>query len=840
MRFGAAIALLAGLAGAPLAAAQSPVGAVSLDATHDGTFHVGVEDSLEVVVDRLAPEIEIISPANEAVVGSNHVTVTGVVNDYVDPALQVPGASPVFGEILYEALDANGFTIETGSVPVVGGRFTIPGVTLGFGAHIIAVSAIDAAGNRRDHEMVVHVDPNPEVTLVGAVDGQAFLTSQVTLGLDFAAATTLVSVNDVADGRTLGPGLVPGALTVPLELGPNPVRLLLEAGGGVYSLDFTLFRVDSLDPLRITTPADGAFLNSASQLVRGTVARGTPFVTVNGVPAVIAADQVSFSATVSIREGANAIQAIAHPFGQTDQIEVHGDFVPPRLLALLPDDGGVTSEAALEFSGFADEPVRIELLGPGGSASGTTRAPTGPFAALHGFVLGAIDLIDGPNSIEVLAIDRAGNETARSIEVRRLPLALQLVAPDADSTVPGLRTDLVLEASETVTLDAVHVTGRWLSMFAGQTLAPGSTTLPGVLLVPGVNEVRIVFHREGSGGEVLSFSLVSAAQDVATLVGTVTDARTGDALGGALVSLDVNGTSLVAVAAADGTYRLDVEPGMVTARATQPGFATETILTSSLASGETRTADASLDPLFGPPPSPDSVILVGSIRSRLTGALEGDVRIEVLGTEMVTRSDLDGSFVLSGVGVGTQTLHLVKPGFRDEFFTLELAQPPDLLPIFRSFQFPLAFGESGRLAISSDAAGFVRDDLTGVGLAGSTVTAGSFTAVTDANGAFSLTGLPFGSVEITASGPGHQGQTLDALVVANADDTVEFRLAALTQGSVVGSVTDAAGGAPIGGATVRVAGSTLLAAGTAGATAATSSRLCSVGYTTSRSSIPST
>ena len=84
MRLGAAIALLAGLAGAPLAAAQPPVGAVSLDATHDGTFHTGVEDSLEVVFDRLAPEIEITSPADGAVVGSNQVTVTGVVNDYVD------------------------------------------------------------------------------------------------------------------------------------------------------------------------------------------------------------------------------------------------------------------------------------------------------------------------------------------------------------------------------------------------------------------------------------------------------------------------------------------------------------------------------------------------------------------------------------------------------------------------------------------------------------------------------------------------------------------------------------------------------------------------------------
>src|SRR5690606_27235857 len=65
-------------------------------------------------------------------------------------------------------------------------------------------------------------------------------------------------------------------------------------------------------------------------------------------------------------------------------------------------------------------------------------------------------------------------------------------------------------------------------------------------------------------------------------------------------------------------------------------------------------------------------------------------------------------------------------------------------------------------------------------------------------------------VRVTATAPDHEPQGFDALVVANGDDPLEFRLAPTRLGEVAGIVTDAATGAPIAYVEVGVEGSTFL------------------------------
>ena len=173
-------------------------------------------------------------------------------------------------------------------------------------------------------------------------------------------------------------GFAGGALTLPLALGPNVFTLGLEVGGTVFQLSFTLFRVDALGEVRITSPGEGSLLNTPTVTVRGTAPRGTPLVEVNGIPAAIGADGVSFEAAdVPIREGSNPLRAIAYPLGREALVTVTGDFTPPRFLAFVPEDGTATTAPEVTLAGFLSEGGSLELEGPGGEVAGSlTRLST--------------------------------------------------------------------------------------------------------------------------------------------------------------------------------------------------------------------------------------------------------------------------------------------------------------------------------------------------------------------------------------------------------------------------------------------------------------------------------
>jgi hypothetical protein len=76
--------------------------------------------------------------------------------------------------------------------------------------------------------------------------------------------------------------------------------------------------------------------------------------------------------------------------------------------------------------------------------------------------------------------------------------------------------------------------------------------------------------------------------------------------------------------------------------------------------------------------------------------------------------------------------------------------------------------------------------------------------------------VPPSGYPVRAEIPGHDPQTLEAFVVANATDALDYALAPRTWGVVSGTITDASTGQPIRLAEVRVEGSALLAAASEG------------------------
>jgi hypothetical protein len=645
------LGLCAALALAPLGARAQSGGPVTLGVSA-GTSG----DALPVLVDRQNPIVVITSPGDGSTLAGSAVTATGTVSDraYGD---ETSPPSPVYGEVSWRLRGVFGEDLGGGSVPVVEGRFTIPDLPLGAGENSLSVTAVDAGGWVGESGVSLISDPDaPAVALVSPRDGEAVLASSVSVALNFSEATTLVAVNGTPDGRVLGPGLVTDALTVPLALGPNVVTLELEGPSGVFQHAFTLFRVESLDPPRITSIQDGGFTNQPTLAVTGTVPLGTPYVEVNGIRATL--DGAAFAATVPLQQGENTITVVAYPQAAPTQIHVTCDSRPPGIRNLFPDDGTLTLEGEVLIGAVLDEAARVEVSGPVDEVVTDTRAQVlgslpfgGNLLIIHLAELDPLELADGPNDLVFTATDRAGNQTVVDFLVTKSGAALVLSSPADGSSVPALRVAPVVEVLAPVTIDALYSGALRVPGFEGGTLSTGLVSLPPIPLVPGANEIRIVYRRAGGPPEATRFAFQSAATDAMTVTGTVRDAATGAAVGGALVSIQVNGLTVVAVTGTDGSYAVKTEAGNATVVAMAESYSTESTAGSGVA-GDTVLADLDLDDTGIPglvnelaivvPPAGtvtdfEQLTVVGTVLNPLSSVTVNGIAAEVVGHRFTAR-----------------------------------------------------------------------------------------------------------------------------------------------------------------------------------------------------------
>ena len=656
--------------------ARAVTGAVILQAQQGDA-----SDSLEVVIDQQGAEIAITSPLEGSVVAGNAVTLTGTVQDRLSEFSFGQDGSPLFGALLYRVRDASGVTLLEGRTPLVDGRFSAPDVLLGSGEHGIELQVLDAAGQFGFAETTVTSDPDaPPVTLVDPQDGEALLVEAAELDLNFAAPTTLVSVNGVADGREFSAGLHPGAISVPLALGANPVTLALESEGRSFELSFTLFRVDAQAELRIREPVDGARLGTETVTVRGTAPLGTPLVEVNGVVAAMAGDGVSFTAAVPLDEGENTLRAIALPLGQRDLVEVTADFTPPGIFAVVPGDGSATADSTVDLVAFFDEGGSMRVEGPGGARSTPTRLDVDRSAPefgleVHRAQLESFPLELGENVLVLRAIDAAGNVTTESLTLTRRAAALALASPAAGTVLEGVRADVVLEAVEPVTIEAWHAAGRRLASFEEAELPVGPSAFVGLPLVPGENPMRIVYRRTGGPPEVLAFSFSSSADaasaGLATVQGTVTDGRTGTPLSGAIVTLRVGDDAIQVATDSDGRYTAMLPVGALEIEVSAEGFLVQAS-SATLEADTILVADAALTPWAagspadpGTPAEGEATTLAGVATDARSGEPLGGVLVQVATADgtFSAISAADGSFSVQGIPSGDLEVSASRVGY---------------------------------------------------------------------------------------------------------------------------------------------------------------------------------
>jgi hypothetical protein len=264
--------------------------------------------------------------------------------------------------------------------------------------------------------------------------------------------------------------------------------------------------------------------------------------------------------------------------------------------------------------------------------------------------------------------------------------------------------------------------------------------------------------------------------------GVVTDAATGEPIFGATVS--VVGQSISATTGFDGSYILNNVPaGPQIVNASASGFTTSQSQVT-VTSNQAVTRDFALSPFVG---AIRGVVLNASNSQPIAGAT-----VSVKGTNIAATTGGDGSYTLSDVPVGSQTVDVSAPNFNStqEIVTV-VADQTNIRDYFLT-------PKVGAVR------GIVRSAASNQPIPGATVSIGNASTTTDGTGAYTLNNILVGAQTVSASAPNFNPASVSVNVLAG--QTVNQDIALAPQlGVIAGTVKDNYL-QPIAGATVTAAG----------------------------------
>ena len=203
------------------------------------------------------------------------------------------------------------------------------------------------------------------------------------------------------------------------------------------------------------------------------------------------------------------------------------------------------------------------------------------------------------------------------------------------------------------------------SWWNAATIVNTAGTIPGIsgsldsLVLTGLTSGTRYYAIVRTADEVPNWSRFSnvvaivAVDNLATVVGTVREASTGIAVGGALVREGVSGAS--ATTLANGTYSLSAPAGTLIISATKSGYSPGT---SSIVAGagSTKTLDFSLVKV-------PTGTLAGTVVRTTDGSVVSDAEISLVGTTLVATTGADGKYALAAPP-GTVSMRCERPGFK--------------------------------------------------------------------------------------------------------------------------------------------------------------------------------
>jgi RHS repeat-associated protein len=369
--------------------------------------------SRKVVRDSEAPAIELASPTDGQVTREGQVVVQGRVTDAGAVTLTVNGAPAAVGE---------------------GGAFRVE-AALAEGENAIAIRAVDAAGNEVSlSRKVVRDSEAPAIELVFPVNGAVVRTTALTVtGRVRDSGTVQLTVNGTT-AQVDADGAFSAALT--LAEGTNAIEVHAVDQAGNEGRATAAVVLDTQAPaFQALAPADGIVVRDDVALVSGRVVDATTVaVTVNGVPATLAADG-SFQASVALAEGETSVViTLADAAGNEASavVRIVRDSQAPVITVASPADGTATEAATITLGGTVTDATAVTL---------TVNGAAVEFGANGAFTLEA-PLVTGANAFAFEATDAAGNTATVTRTVTReeeddtgLPPDPSRVASPIDPTV---------------------------------------------------------------------------------------------------------------------------------------------------------------------------------------------------------------------------------------------------------------------------------------------------------------------------------------------------------------------------------------------------------------------
>ncbi len=363
-------------------------------------------------IDTVAPIAPaIVNPANGSSISTNTVTVTGSAE---------PGATVTI------ILDSG---IAGTTTANAAGNFSLPlATTLSQGLHTVSATATDAAGNQGPSSLVntFRVDTQlPQAPVISVpITNTVFNINRPTISGTAESGTT-VTVS--ADGQPIASVNV-NALgqwsVLPVAALADGVRVLVatssdSAGNTSAASNAVTIVIDTTAPNApvIVMPVNGAFINTALPVIRGTAeALTTVEVSVDAQPvgttSADAAGQLSLPLTTALLDGVHS--ATARATDAAGNISVVSNAVqftvdtqaPAAPVIIAPANGSTFESGSVALNGTAEALCTVNLQLDGAALAASNADSSGNWAAAN------VNLATGVHLLEATCVDAAGNRSA--------------------------------------------------------------------------------------------------------------------------------------------------------------------------------------------------------------------------------------------------------------------------------------------------------------------------------------------------------------------------------------------------------------------------------------------
>ncbi|HTW97802.1 MAG TPA: carboxypeptidase regulatory-like domain-containing protein [Acidimicrobiales bacterium] len=286
------------------------------------------------------------------------------------------------------------------------------------------------------------------------------------------------------------------------------------------------------------------------------------------------------------------------------------------------------------------------------------------------------------------------------------------------------------------------------------------------------------------------------AEAGATLTGTITDQGGSNPVSGAVVTAtDAAGTLSSAPTGPGGAYTIGgLEAGDVTVTASAPGYEPDDELSATVADAAPTTLDVSLE---------QDGSISGTLSAPGGGPPSGasvDAELTSGGSILSGTVDADGTYSITGLAPGTYSV---------------VAEAPGDGPAESSVSVTAGSDSSGTdLALSSSPSsisGTVTDADSGAPVAGAIVSTDALNGaagpvVTAADGSYTLSGLPAGSIDLVVVPPDTTHLAATEQVTTSAGQTATENVALEPAGTLEATIVASDGATPLSGVEVEIVG----------------------------------